>query len=378
MAAAIPTSTAQRIRIRALRYTLAFIGPALALIGLLHDGLWCWGLAILGFVLTPLLELFNAPRHLNVGEAEEAAALADPLFDRLLYLVVPVQWALLLLFLFVWNEPGLAPWEVAGRIVTMGLMCGVYGINVAHELGHRAERWERDLARTLLLSSLYMHFIVEHNRGHHKRVGTPEDPASARHGEPLYAFWVRSIVHSFISAWGIEAGRLRKEGRGAIDPNNEVLRGLVFQAALLAVIGAFFGGTTVLAFSAAALIGILLLETVNYIEHYGLGRARNSNGGYGRVQHWHSWNSDHPIGRVFLFELTRHSDHHWKASKKYQVLNSVDEGPQLPTGYPGMMLLALVPPLWFRVTHPLIDRMVVRHADLVKAPSSPAPDKSGL
>jgi alkane 1-monooxygenase len=249
----------------------------------------------------------------------------------------------------------------------MGLMCGVYGINVAHELGHRAQRWERDLARALLLTSLYMHFIIEHNRGHHRRVGTPEDPASARYGENIYFFWVRTIVFSFISAWKIEADRLRKEGHAPFGGRNEMLRSLLIELVLLVVIGSLFGAFTLLAFLGAALIGILLLETVNYIEHYGLGRARNAQGGFGRVQHYHSWNSDHPIGRTMLFELTRHSDHHWKASKKYQTLDSVPDGPQLPTGYPGMMLLALVPPLWFRITHPLIEEMTARHADLVSA-----------
>lgn len=168
IAASIPSFSARRIRWRALRYTLTFLGPALAVLGFFSHGWLAWSMVIYGFVAIPLLELLLPPRHLNLSPEEEAAALQDPLHDLMLYAIVPVQWALLVLFLFRIQEAGLTAWEVAGRTVTMGLMCGVYGINVAHELGHRAKAWERDLARLLLLSSLYMHFIIEHNRGHHR------------------------------------------------------------------------------------------------------------------------------------------------------------------------------------------------------------------
>lgn len=345
------------MRLRALRYALAFIGPALACWGLMTREWATWGLPLYGFLLIPLLELIIHPDHTALSEAEEAAALNDPIYDALLIAFVPIQWGILFLFLLRVNEPGLQPWEVAGRIATMGLMCGVYGINIAHELGHRAKRWERDLARALLLTSLYMHFIIEHNRGHHRRVATPDDPASARYGENIYSFWVRTIVFSFISAWRIEAERLRKEHKAPFGVHNEMIRSLFIEAALVAGIALCFGATVLLSFLASALIGILLLETVNYIEHYGLGRRLNERGNYGRVQHVHSWNSDHLIGRSMLFELTRHSDHHYQASRKYQVLRGGTDGPQLPTGYPGMMILSLVPPLWFRTVDPLITRL---------------------
>jgi len=137
-----------------------------------------------------------------------------------------------------------------------------------------------------------------------------------------------------------------------------MIQALLWQAGLIAAIGAFFGVVVLFYFLLAAVIGMLLLESVNYIEHYGLRRKRTAQGGYGRVQHAHSWNSDHLLGRLMLFELTRHSDHHWKASKKYQVLESLPDAPQLPTGYPGMMLLSLVPPLFFAVVHPRLAQMV--------------------
>ncbi|MEO8590937.1 MAG: alkane 1-monooxygenase [Flavobacteriales bacterium] len=352
------------MRSRAMRYTTTFIAPVLAVFGLLGHGWWCWALPIHAFVLVPLVELLLGPYTDSLSEEEEQAALADPLYDILIYLLVPMQWALLVLFLFRVGEPGITPSEVAGRVATMGILCGIYGINVAHELGHRAKRWERDLARALLLTSLYMHFIIEHNRGHHRRVATAEDPASARYGETIYAFWLRTIIFSWRSAWHIEADRLRKAGERPFGLKNEMLHLIGWQLALLVCIGAVFGLFTLGAFCIAALIGALLLETVNYIEHYGLRRKRGVDGGYARVKHVHSWNSDHLLGRLMLFELTRHSDHHYKASRKYQVLRTLAEAPQLPTGYPGMMMLSLVPPLFFRVTHPLLAVMVDRDPDL--------------
>ena len=359
-------------RLRALRYTIAFTGPILAVIGLLSHGLWCWALPLYAFVLIPLVELFTRPLRDGLSEAGERAAANDPLFDALLLLFVPVQWGVLVLFLFHARAAAWPSWDLAGHVATMGLMCGVYGINIAHELGHRATRWERDLARVLLLSSLYMHFIIEHNRGHHRRVGTPEDPASARFGESIYRFWPRTILFSFISAWNIEVARLRTKGLPAFGVHNEMIRSLLIELALITTIALLFGTQALLCFLVAALIGILLLETVNYIEHYGLGRAINERGVHGRVQHVHSWNSDHLIGRCMLFELTRHSDHHYMASRKYQVLRSVPEAPELPTGYPGMMLLSLVPPLWFRVVDPIVRRLVGTHTNLIFATGAAA------
>jgi alkane 1-monooxygenase len=354
----------RRIRLRALRYLVTFLAPAWGVVSLTAHGAWTWALPLHAFALVPLLELLIPRRADNLSREEEAVAKDDPLFDLLLYVLVPVQWGVLVLFLLQVSEPGLVWWEVTGRIASMGILCGIYGINVAHELGHRPTRWERDLARALLLTSLYMHFIIEHNRGHHKRVATPDDPASARYGEWLMAFWLRSLVFSFVSAWRIEAERMRKEGRAPYGWRNEMLQALGWQFALVAVIGAALGLQVMAAFLVAALIGALLLETVNYIEHYGLRRTRDAHGRYRRVEHVHSWNSDHLLGRLTLFELTRHSDHHWKASKKYQTLHSIDAAPQLPTGYPGTMMLSLLPPLFFAVMHPRLRALTDTESDL--------------
>ncbi|MGZ8545043.1 MAG: alkane 1-monooxygenase, partial [Flavisolibacter sp.] len=186
---------------------------------------------------------------------------------------------------------------------------------------------------------------------HHKRVATPEDPSSARYGEWLYAFYARSIIFSYLSAWHISARDVRKKGFRPLSIHNEMLQFHLIQFAFVAIIFLFFGWLAAVLFLVAATQGILLLETVNYIEHYGLQRRQLEAGKYERTMPAHSWNSNHVIGRVMLFELSRHSDHHFMASRKYQVLRHHEDSPQMPTGYPGMMLLATIPPAWFYVMH---------------------------
>jgi alkane 1-monooxygenase len=281
--------------------------------------------------------------------AEEELARKDILYDSWLYIVVIFQYGALLLFLRSIGESGLKWWEITGRIFVMGLLCGTFGINVAHELGHRKKGYEQFLAKVLLLSSLYMHFFIEHNKGHHKNVSTPEDPSSARYGESLYAFYFRSVVFSYLSAWRIANRELTKKGLPPFHYKNEMLQFQIIELAFILLIAWFFGYITCLYFLAAAIIGFLQLETVNYIEHYGLSRQKLEEGRYERPMPEHSWNSNHVLGRIMLFELSRHSDHHYLASRKYQVLRHHDNAPQMPTGYPGMMILSLLPLAWFYV-----------------------------
>jgi alkane 1-monooxygenase len=355
------------IHLRPLRYLITYTAPVLAFVGFHQGGPWSWALILYAFLLIPLAELLIPEDHSNLSQAGEEQAAKDRWFDLILYSLLPIHWGLLLYFLVRVGDPLLQGWEIAGMVMSMGVLCGIYGINVAHELGHRSTRWERTMARAMLLSSQYMHFIIEHNRGHHSRVGTHADPASARFGESIYRFWPRTVFHSWLSAWELEQDRLRRESSSPWSIRNEMVQAMLLQGLLLAAI-LFLAGPAVLVFYlAAALVGILLLETVNYIEHYGLGRRPNEKGGHGRVLHVHSWNSDHLLGRLMLFELTRHSDHHWRASRKYQVLRSEERSPQLPTGYPGMMLLSLLPPLFFRVMHPRIHRIITEHAEVVPA-----------
>lgn len=319
---------------------------------------WCTWLPMLyAWLLIPLLEIFLKPDKSNFTDAEKEMAKHYKGYDYMLYIIVPFQYATLIYFLFSFQQPHLINSDIWGRIFSMGLLCGTFGINVGHELGHRLKYFERMLAKTLLASSLYMHFYIEHNKGHHKNVATPEDPSSARLNEPVYFFYFRTILFSYLSAWKIANEDCRKKNRIVLGIHNEMLQAHVIQLLLILTIFFFFGKTITLYFLAAAFIGILLLETVNYIEHYGLARVKKENGVYERAMPWHSWNSNHPIGRIMLFELTRHSDHHYMASKKYQLLEHHDDAPQLPTGYPGSMLLSLIPPLWFYVMNGRIEKL---------------------
>jgi alkane 1-monooxygenase len=321
---------------------------------LLAENWQTWVSVLVLFGLLPLIELFTKGSTTNLQEAEEVVRKSDRFYDWLLYSLVPLQYVLLLVFLLRVQDIGLTTTELVGLTLSYGMACGILGINAAHELGHRATKHEQNMSKILLLSTLYMHFFIEHNRGHHKKVATPEDPASSRFGESIYAFFPRSISNSWLSAWHIEATKLQKLGKQFWSWENEMLRFQVWQLALLTAITLFFGWMALLLFAAAALVGILLLEAVNYIEHYGLKRQQTDKG-YERTLPIHSWNSNHPMGRLVLLELSRHSDHHFLASRKYQVLRHFDESPQMPTGYPGMILLALVPPLWFKVMHRAIS-----------------------
>jgi alkane 1-monooxygenase len=354
--------------VRAFKYLspcLLYFG---AIIALLTQGFGVWLPLLYAWFLIPLLELFIRPDATNLSEAEEELAKRNRWYDYMLYLIVPLQYFALGLFLYNVTDTA-QPWfDVFGKTMVMGLLCGTFGINVGHELGHRTANGEQLLAKLLLLTSLYMHFFIEHNRGHHKRVATPEDPSSARYGEGLYHFFFRSIVFSYFSAWKIAARDAEKQGHSAFSLQNEMIRFQLVQVLFVAAIFFVFGGPTTLLFLVAAVQGILLLETVNYIEHYGLQRRQIAEGKYERALPAHSWNSNHVIGRVMLFELSRHSDHHYLASRKYQVLRHHDNSPQMPTGYPGMMILATVPPLWFRVMNkrpPLVAAEESRQRDTI-------------
>jgi alkane 1-monooxygenase len=339
-----------------LKYISAFLSVLVILISITVGGPWVFFALFYAFMLIPGLELFMQGSDENHEKTEEEVLKKDIKFDLLVWLIVPVQWIMMVIFLMKVGNTALPLWERIGLISAFGISCGVFGINVAHELGHRNTWYEQAMSKALLLTSLYMHFFIEHNRGHHKNVSTLDDPASARRGEMLYSFWIRSVATGWADAWRIENDRLAKLSLPWYSFRNEMLIYQIIQLGMLGLIAVFFGWQVMLAFIAAATVGFLLLETVNYIEHYGLRRRMIDGEYYEKVQPVHSWNSDHPIGRLMLFELTRHSDHHYMPSRKYQVLRHFEQSPQMPTGYPGMMVLSLFPPLWFKVMHEHIDK----------------------
>lgn len=337
--------------------------PAIVLVSLYFGGYWSFFTIAFAFGLIPVLEFFLTGNTDNLSKEEEVVERKKLSYDLMIYALVPIQYGLLVYFLYRVSFTPILWYEMLGMTIAMGIACGVLGINVGHELGHRSNKFEQVLAKALLTTSMYLHFFIEHNRGHHKNIATRLDPATARKGENLYAFYIRSIRDSWKSAWELERHRLAKAGLPFISWHNEMLRYQAYQVLFVAVIGVAFGWTGLLAFLVAALIGALLLETVNYIEHYGLERKEISPGRFEKVKPHHSWNSNHSLGRLLLFELTRHSDHHYNAGRKYQILRHFDQSPQMPTGYPGMMLCALIPPLWFHIMHQKLAEHAATYRD---------------
>jgi alkane 1-monooxygenase len=310
---------------------------------------------VYGFI--PAMEFIFTGTAENFTPEEEAIERKDIYYDLLIYSMVPLQFSILGLYLWTITSKSLEIYEFVGITLAMGLACGALGINVAHELGHRTKKYEQFMAKLLLMTTSYMHFFIEHNRGHHKNVSTPLDPATSRLNQPLYTFLVKSVVGSWLDAWKLEAYRLKKIKQNFWNPiHNEMLRFQIIQLVFTASIFAIFGWVGLMGFIISSIIGFTLLEIVNYIEHYGMMRKQLPNGAYEKVKPHHSWNSGHELGRIFLFELTRHSDHHFNPSRKYQILRHFENAPQMPSGYLAMIPLALVPPLWFKIMNPLVEK----------------------
>jgi alkane 1-monooxygenase len=339
------------------KYLIAYLLPASAFLGLEWKGYWLFFTVIFAFGLLPLGEMILPQHYDNTPEANETTRSNTRFFDWLLYLHLPLLYLLIFNALHVFKNNDLSIMETIGMVMSVGIIVSSFGINVAHELGHRSNPKEQFLSKALLLSALYMHFFIEHNLGHHKNVATDEDPSSARMGENMYAFWFRSVKDSYLSAWNLEAVRLKKLGKPPYSVDNQMIWFQIIQITYLILIGIFFGYAAILIAIGFAVVGFSLLEAVNYIEHYGLRRQKLASGRYEPVLPKHSWNSNHELGRIFLYELTRHSDHHFKSTRKYQILNHYEDAPQLPFGYPMSILIAFFPPLWFK----MMDKKLVQN-----------------
>ena len=337
-------------------YLWSFTIPASAAIGLWLGGPAAWLTPLVVFGLVPALDLWFGRDDRNLDPAAEARAKSRPLYSWILYAYLPVSVGLMLALGTRLTLAEASLLEQAGWILSVALSTGGIGITVAHELIHRRSAAEQWVGKGILMTVLYMHFAIEHVRGHHALVATEEDPATARKGESVYGFLFPSIFGQLVSAWRLEVRRLAKQSHGTWTLRNDMLRFALIQSLWLIALAALFGVAFLPAYLLTAFLAFSLLEVVNYIEHYGLERRKDGNGRYERVDEHHSWNSDHVVSRALLFELTRHADHHAHASRPYPILRSLEKGPQLPTGYPGMLLLALFPPLWFKVMDARLGR----------------------
>ena len=338
------------------KYLMAFSVPLSVFISIYFREIFSYTSTLYVFLFIPIVELF-LPTHLSTfSEQESKSRLKDKFFDWLLYLNVPIVYLILFYGLYSFANYDLQPYEYFGFALSLGILLATNAVNVAHELGHRKNKFDVFVTRLLLLPCLYMHFTMEHNYGHHKNVATELDPASAKKGQSLYHFWITSVFGQYKNAWQIQMKLLKNKKASFVSSENNLLLFLIYQGLYLTTIYSLLGeGALMLAFL-VGVISFLFLETINYIEHYGLRRKKVGNK-YERVQNTHSWNSDHIMGRIILYELTRHSDHHFRALKRYQVLESLEDSPRLPFGYPMSMLLAFVPPLWFALMHPVLRKM---------------------
>ncbi len=332
--------------------------------------LW-WIGPILLYVLLPILDTFFGADDQNPPDEVIEHLENDRYYRYCTYAFIPFQMASLVVACYLWSADDLSWLGISGGLgliskigvmATMGIIGGV-GINTAHEMGHKRENLERWLSKITLAQTLYGHFYIEHNRGHHVRVSTPEDPASARFGESFWMFLPRSVFGSLKSAWGLEKTRMERIGKSTWSIQNDVLNAWLMSIVLFGALTAAFGWQVLPFLIVQAVYGASLLESVNFLEHYGLLRQKTATasgkGRYERCAPAHSWNSDHIVTNVFLYHLQRHSDHHANPVRRYQTLRSMDGAPNLPSGYASLISLTYFPPVWRK----LMDHRVLEHYD---------------
>jgi alkane 1-monooxygenase len=338
------------VLLRRLGFVMPLLLPLVLLLGWRLGGAWNFLTVGYAFVFAPFADHVAG---VDTGPSAPPRGTArgwDLFFDALLYAWLPIQLALLAFAVRVVGTVGLT--AQIGLTVSVGLVTGGVGIVVAHELGHRQGRLARWVAGMLLLSVGYLHFYIEHNQGHHARVATDADPATARAGESFWHFLPRTVVQGFASAWHIETRRLAAAGRAVFGWRNRMLWALAVPLAVTVLLGLWYGAAAATLFVAQSAVAVNLLETVNYIEHYGLVRRRGADGRHEQVGVQHSWNSSQRFSNWLTFNLQRHSHHHVQVTRRYQELEHAPAAPQLPSGYSAMLIVAMLPPLWRRLMDP--------------------------
>jgi len=339
-----------------MKYLGAYSIPFVGILGIYFQGIWSYSVVVFAFGIIPMLELLLPTNKENYSNEAIDTRLKNRLFDLLLYLNVPIVYGVIWYTFEKTTTTPISKFEIVGFVLSLGIVLGSNGINVAHELGHREKLYERILGKLLLIPSHYTHFFIEHNHGHHLHVSTPEDPSTAKYNQNLYAFWVQTVTGTYLKAWKIQKKLNEVNNVSFFSIKNDMFWFTLIQLSYLLSIYLLFGTLSFWIALFAGIVGFLLLETINYIEHYGLMRKQTASGRYERVTEKHSWNSNHILGRIILYELTRHSDHHYKAQKKYQILEYHDVSPQMPYGYPTSMVMSFIPPLWFHVMNKRIPK----------------------
>jgi alkane 1-monooxygenase len=342
-------------------YYLTYIMPVFAFWGIIQGGWLNWMTPVWVFLLIPIYDHLRGIDKGNLKPEDEEHYSNHLGYNLVVWLWVPLQLTLLGAALVKLSFGNVSTSDYFGMAISVGVLAGAIGITWAHEMCHRVNPIERALAEILLSTVSYAHFSVEHVYGHHKNVATPIDPATSRLGESFYAFYPRTVIGSFVSAWKIEAQQLAKKKMPFLHYKNRMIRYTLVQVALYAAVYAALGWYGVIFFAVQAIVAFTLLELINYLEHYGLVRNQKDNGRYESVQPHHSWNSSQIVSNLSLINLARHSDHHFRAARRYQILRHFEDAPQLPSGYAAMLVLALFPRIWFRIMDPKVKAWREQH-----------------
>ena len=347
---------------------LVFVGPLLYFAT--SNALWLWFPLAFNYVAIPLLDFLLGEDTSNPPEDVVPLLENDAYYRYVTYALVPVIWGAFLFSAWFVGTQDL-PWHgVLAMILLMGGVCG-FGMNLGHELGHKKSPLERWLAKFVLSLGGYGHFFIEHNKGHHRDVATPEDPASSRMGESIWKFVRREIPGAARRAWQLEKERLEAKGKSVWSLQNEVLQPAMITALLYGTLIYAFGWIMLPFLLAVGFWGAFQLTSANYIEHYGLLREKQPSGRYEPPRPHHSWNSNHVFSNWATFHLQRHSDHHAHPLRRYQSLRHFDNLPTLPNGYFGMFVIAYVPALWFAV----MDKRLLAHVNFDASKINFDPDK---
>lgn len=317
---------------------------------------WAWFLYFFIFGFIPLADFLIGQDPSNPDEKTQVPSMSEEKIYRVFTLLMGALWFVVLYYsgwLFVHNDYNI--WGQLGWIISIGTVGGIIAINLGHELVHKDPKIENWSGGLLLASVCYAGFKVEHVRGHHVNVSTPEDASSSQYNQSLYQFLPHAFVHNFINAWRLEKQYLERKGHKNISYHNELIWWYAISALMAVSFGLWLGWMGVVFFLAQGFVAAFTLEVINYVEHYGLHRRQDDKGRYERTTPAHSWNSNYFLTNIALFQLQRHSDHHAYAKRRYQVLRHYDESPQLPAGYAGMYVLAFFPPLWKKIMNPRVE-----------------------
>lgn len=354
-----PTRLSTWIATKKYWYLLSFIIPLAPIVSAYMaartgNGLWLWSTVFVFYGLVTMLDNYFGDDEANPTDEMVEELKGDRYYVRILYLTVPLIWAAIVSTAYVVSAYDFSWLSILGGALGAGLIGGV-GLNLGHELGHKVnDRGQVAMGKVALAACGYGHFFIEHNKGHHKDVATPEDPASSRMGESIYKFVRREIPGAFRRAWGLEVARLNRQGKSEWSFSNEIIQSMIITLVAYSLMLAYFGPVMLPFLMIVAGFGYWQLTCANYIEHYGLLRQKNDNGRYERCQPHHSWNSNHKVSNLVLVHLQRHSDHHAHPTRAYQVLRDYNNVPKLEAGYPWMFLLAMIPPVWRAIMDPKV------------------------